>query len=101
MDLYPNQPKTLADALKIPSKVNHQRCRGGDGAVGTTTIMAQRIADGAPGTGGLILLSASMNAATTAKIIKDFSGQKVTSGGLGYDKAGGGFDQVQCLKDNL
>lgn len=100
MDLYPNQPKTLADALGIPAKIHHQRCRGGDGAVGTTTIMAQRIAEGANGTAGLILLAASMNAATVAKIVKEASGQKLTSGGLGYDKAGE-FDTLQCLKDKL
>eukprot|EP00660_Eupelagonema_oceanica_P008209 gene8209-14917_t len=40
-----------------------------DGA--TTTLMAQRIADGAPGTGGLILLSGAMHGNTIRKVVSD------------------------------
>merc|ERR550514_2390735 len=100
MDLYPNAPKTLAESLGIPSKVHHQRCRGGDGAVGTSTIMAQRIADGADGAGGLILLSGAMNASTIAKVVKDASGQTLRGGTMGYDKTDG-LDTLSLLKQKL
>mmetsp|Transcript_19655 Transcript_19655/g.45955 ORF Transcript_19655/g.45955 Transcript_19655/m.45955 type:complete len:554 (+) Transcript_19655:121-1782(+) len=73
--LWPNQPASLARALGICPSVHHQRCRGGDGPQGTTTLMAQRIADGQ--CRGLVLLSGAMGANTLQSVVRRAAGKEL------------------------
>lgn len=68
--LYPNLPRSLANRLGISADaVCHQRGEGGDGAQALTNLMASRVARGAEGADGVVLISRGLTVDSQRKFV--------------------------------